>query len=72
MKALTSKLITIDLNELPPLAHQLLKLGSDNNSVLLFSSLSKYFAKVYSSISEENSSEETSESISEYSFLYKV
>ncbi|XP_001605378.1 Fanconi anemia group I protein [Nasonia vitripennis] len=64
MKALTNKLMTVDLNELPPLAHQMLKLGCEHNSTLLFSTLSKYFAENYVNVSDDDAnSQETSESI---------
>ncbi|XP_011502172.1 PREDICTED: Fanconi anemia group I protein homolog [Ceratosolen solmsi marchali] len=63
MKALTSKLMTIDFNELPPLVHQILKLGYNGNSILLFSTLSKYFAKEYASLSNNADSDDTSNSI---------
>ncbi|XP_058794927.1 Fanconi anemia group I protein homolog [Phymastichus coffea] len=63
MKALTNKLIDIELNELPPLTHQLLKLGPDHNSILLFSTLSRFFAHNYASLSEDNNSEEITENI---------
>ncbi|KAJ8664238.1 hypothetical protein QAD02_005900 [Eretmocerus hayati] len=63
MKALTSKLVTLDLNELPPLVHQMLKLGSSHNGVLLFSTLSKYMTKNYISALGSADSEEMTESI---------
>lgn len=63
MRALTSKLMTANLNELPPLVHQMLKLGAEHNSTLLFSTLSKYFNDSYDSV-DDNSSQETCESIS--------
>lgn len=70
MRALCSKLKTVDLlNELPPLVHQMLKLGSEHNSILLFSSLSMYFAHSYASLTDDNSSQETCESISKLSFV---
>lgn len=64
MRALTSKLMTTQLSELPPLAHQMLKLGCEYNSTLLFATLSKYFTENYTNVSDETNSQETSESIS--------
>lgn len=66
MKALTSKLMTIELNELPSLAHQMLKLGSDHNSILLFSTLSTYFAQNYASVTDDANTQDTSDSISKH------
>jgi hypothetical protein len=64
MKTLTSKLMTIDFNELPPLVHQMLKLGYDHNTILLYSTLSKYFSLKYASLSDTTDSDKTSNLIS--------
>lgn len=64
MTSLTSKMMEINLNELPPLVHQMLKLGSDYNSLLFFSTLTKYFIKSYESVNAEVNSEDMSDSIS--------
>lgn len=69
MKALTNKLMSIELNELPPLTHQLLKLGTDYNSTLLFTTLSRYFSQMYASLSKENDSEDMVENISRFHSL---
>lgn len=68
MRALTSKLMTVSLSELPPLVHQMLKLSAEHNSTLLFSTLSKYFIQSYNSV-DDNSSQETSESISKKNII---
>ena len=48
IRALCDKLSEVELNELPPLVHQLLRLCSSHDGRLLLGKLQKYFAIKYS------------------------
>ncbi|KAL7305316.1 hypothetical protein TKK_0002446 [Trichogramma kaykai] len=63
MRALANKMMIVDLSELPPLVHQMLKLGSEHNITLLYSKLARYFAKNYSNACRSDDSQVNSDSI---------
>lgn len=49
--------MSVELDQIPSLVHQMLRLGLENNSTLLFASMSKYFCKLYNTTIDEEDSE---------------
>ncbi|XP_012279084.1 Fanconi anemia group I protein [Orussus abietinus] len=64
VRALCNKLPEVELTEMPPLVHQLLKLCQHRDGSLLFETLRKYFAKQYAE-APNTDNQETSEMICE-------